>query len=123
MKIKVHGRTLILCYVYNTLAHSSYQWTSDEFPNLMQKIEDIKSANEVDQCDIINTGKKTFSTLIRKQFPHQSHYEIQILEKIFELKLTEHGKIQLDVVLSSNSELIVTCQLDKLITKELSDHF
>ena len=50
-------------------------------------------------------------------------YEIQTLEKIFLLNLTKHSKIQLDIVLSSKTWLIVICQVDKLLLKILSDPF
>ena len=48
MKNSLHGRTLVLCFIYSAPEPSFYQWTSNEFPNLMQVFEDIKSANELD---------------------------------------------------------------------------
>ena len=123
IKIKLHGRTFILCCIYNAPAPSSYQWTSGEFLNLMQEVEDIESANELDQCDIIITGDINFSQTNWETLSSPNAYEIQILEKYVEVNLTQHAKTQLDVVLRSNPELIVTGQVEKLLFKKLSDQF
>ena len=89
----------------------------------MQGIEDINSANELDHCDIIINGDIKFSWTNWETLSSPNPYEIQVLEKIVELNLTQHAKTQHDVVLSSNPELIVTCQVDKLFLKKLSDQF
>ena len=101
----------------------SYQWNSDEFLNLMQESEDIKSSNKLNQCEIIITGDIYFSPKNWKTVFKTNPYGTQIPENFVELILYQHAKAQLNVRLSSNPELTVSCQVDKLLLKKLSNQF
>ena len=88
MKIKLHGRPFILCCIYIEPSRSSYQWTSNEFLKLMQEIENMKSADERDPCDIKIAGDINFSQTNWETLSSPNIYETQILEGIVEQKLT-----------------------------------
>ena len=66
-------------------------------------MDNIKSANELDQCDIIITGDINFSQNNWETLYSPHSFEIKILEKLIELIFTQHAQTQFDVALSSKN--------------------
>ena len=109
VKIELKASTLILYCIYNATFPSIYQWTHNELSIILDEIYDLKLATESSRCDIIITLQSNYSLKNWKTPSSSDLYEIPILEKITDLKLTQHVPTQLDVMVFDNSELIASC--------------
>ena len=123
--IEIHSKkiSIILSCVYNASTPSTYQWSTESFLTLMNEMANLKLANKKNLCDLILTGDINFSQTYWEALSSSDIYEIQLLDKLVELNLSQHAPTQLDVLLCDNPELISQCQIDRNIRDKLTSQF
>ena len=85
----------------------------------MDEIAKLKNNNEAQPCDTILTGDINRDQTNWGALSSTNLYEIQTLDMIVEINLTQYAPTQLDLSLCNNPELVTACTLEDTATQYL----